>query len=295
MVESINAVVDVELIRGAQSQRPTLIIEVPHGATRTADFDAVASRMTSPLPKDLVDFFHVNTDAGAPELATAIATELTLRDPTQAVLVLRCRVPRTFIDCNRRIDATPAELKAGKVTPGLMPWVTEPADRALLLERYQAYVRTVDAASREVLPTGAMLLLHTYAPRSVGVEVDANIVSSLHAAYATDREPTWPLRPEVDVIGKTVEGEQRAPAKVVATLKRELEALGVGLADGESYPLHPSTLAFGHDAQWPGRVLCVEVRRDLIADPWTPFAQMRISAERCERLAQPFSRALMAF
>jgi hypothetical protein len=196
----------------------------------------------------------------------------------------------------RSIDADPKEFKAGKVTPGLMPWVTADADRELLLGRYRAYVQAVDDAVAEVMPKGgAMLLLHTYAPRSVGVEVDLDIVKSLHAAYTPEKEPTWPLRPEVDVIHKTVEGQSLAPATVVSTLRAGLAKAGVTLADGESYPMHPSTLAFNHVTRWPGRVLCVEVRRDLLAAPWTPFAQMTIGDEQCAALAGPFAEAVRAW
>jgi hypothetical protein len=42
----------------------------------------------------------------------------------------------------------------------------------------------------------------------------------------------------------------------------------------------------------PGRALCVEVRRDLLADPFEPFAEMRIGNAAVERLAGPFARAL---
>jgi hypothetical protein len=38
------------------------------------------------------------------------------------------------------------------------------------------------------------------------VEVDLQIVPSLRRAYLPDREPTWPLRPEVDVIGRALVG-----------------------------------------------------------------------------------------
>lgn len=295
--QSQPGVVDVLRINGVNAgATPDLLIEIPHGATRTADFDAVEQVLTSPLPKDLRDFFHVNTDAGAPELAVALAHRFVTLEPSRSVAILRCRIPRTFIDCNRRIDADPAEFKAGKVTPGLMPWVTTDEDRELLLARSRAYVRAVDDAVAEVMPRGgAMLLLHTYAPRSVGVEVDLDIVTSLRAAYAPDKEPTWPLRPEVDVIHKTLEGVSLAPAPVVATLKTALAAVNVSLADGESYPMHPSTLAHGHVTRWPGRVLCVEVRRDLLATPWTPFAQMRIGDAECARLAGPFAEAVRAW
>ena len=42
----------------------------------------------------------------------------------------------------------------------------------------------------------------------------------------------------------------------------------------------------------PGRALCVEVRRDLLADPFEPFAQMTIGTAKVDRLVAPFVRAL---
>src|SRR5258706_12976634 len=106
---SIPSVVDIEVIRGSRAAATNgfdLVIEIPHGATRTEDFTSLASRLTSPLPDALVDFFHVNTDAGAPELGVATAHRFVAAEPTRSVALLRCRIPRTFIDCNRRIDAT---------------------------------------------------------------------------------------------------------------------------------------------------------------------------------------------
>ncbi len=295
--QSIAGVVDVELLAGTQApSTPNLIIEIPHGATRTADFTSLERELVSPLPSGLADFFHVNTDIGAPELGRALAQHLVTRRPRLSVLLLRCRVPRTFIDCNRRIDAAPEEFKAGKVTPGLMPWITADADRELLLSRYRSYVKCVDDAVAEVMPKdGAMLLLHSYAPREVGVEVNLDIVKSLHAAYAPDKEPTWPLRPEVDVIGKTVEGQSLAPQEVVAALEAGLRREGVPLSHGTTYPMHPSTLAHGHVTRWPGRVLCVEVRRDLLAEPWNPFTEMSISPAKVGRLAGAFADAVAAW
>src|SRR5262245_51757336 len=98
---SIPGALDVALVRGphAAPDAPLdLVIEVPHGATATADFTALAAQLTSPLPDDLVAFFHVNTDAGAPELAMAIAERFVADEPARTASVLRCRIPRTFID-----------------------------------------------------------------------------------------------------------------------------------------------------------------------------------------------------
>jgi predicted N-formylglutamate amidohydrolase len=292
-LQSIPDVVEVDVIRGARARDALdLVIEIPHGATRTDDFTSLAARLTSPLPDALVDFFHVNTDAGAPELAVATAQRLVAADPTRSVAILRCRIPRTFIDCNRRVDASPADFKAGKVTPGLMPWITSPEDRALLRTAYDRYVAAVKDAVAQLAADGAILLLHSYAPRTVDVEVDLKIVESLRAAYRPEVEPTWPLRPELDVIGKALDGTDHAPAAVVQTLRQELAATGLTLADGQTYPLHPSTLAWDHVIAHPGKALCLEVRRDLLADPFEPFAQMRIAASKVDRLAVPLAAAL---
>jgi len=292
---SIDGVLDVQITRGARTRPDAaldLVIEVPHGATTTGDFTSLAAKLTSPLPEGLADFFHVNTDAGAPELAQAIAERLVADEPARSVAVLRCRIPRTFIDCNRRIDAAPEDFRAGKVTPGLMPWITTPEDRALLRAAYDRYVAAVHEATRLLGEDGAMLMLHTYAPRTVDVEVDLQIVASLRRAYEPDREPTWPLRPEVDVISREVDGTSRAPAAVVEALREALADCGISPADSATYPLHPSTLAWQHVIARPGRALCVEIRRDLLADPFEPFAQMRIGAAKVDRLVAPFVRAL---
>ena len=292
---SIPGILDVLVTRGARTRPDAaldLLIEVPHGATTTLDFTTLAAKLASPLPEGLVDFFHVNTDAGAPELAQAIADRFVADEATRSAAVLRCRIPRTFIDCNRRIDAPPEDFAAGKVTPGLMPWITTPQDRALLRAAYDRYVSAVHEATTLLGPGGAMLLLHTYAPRTVEVEVDLQIVARLRHAYEPDREATWPLRPEIDVIDREIDGTSRAPALVVAALREQLAGLGIELAESATYPLHPSTLAWDHVMAHPGRALCVEVRRDLLADPFEPFAQMRIGAAKVERLVAPFVHAV---
>jgi hypothetical protein len=295
--KSFEGVVDVHVQRGSRAAAdsgPDLVIEIPHGATATTDFTSLAAQLTSPLPAGLIDFFHVNTDAGAPELGLALAARIVEDDPARTVAVLRCRIPRTFIDCNRRIDAAPEDFKAGKVTPGLMPWITTDADRGLLHALYNLYVKTVRAATHEKVlgAGGALLMLHTYAPRTVDVEVDANIGPNLRRAYEPDKEPTWPLRPEVDVISKTLEGVDHAPAAVVDALRTELAAIDVPVATSATYPMHPSTLAYDHVMARPGRALCVEVRRDLLADPFTPFEQMTIGPAKIARLVGPFASAL---
>jgi len=82
---------------------------------------------------------------------------------------------------------------------------------------------------------------------------------------------------------------------VVAALREALAARGITAGDSATYPLHPSTLAWEHVMRLPGRALCVEVRRDLLADPFEPFAEMRIGAPQVARLAEPLAEALRAW
>ena len=292
---SIPGIVDVHALRGSRARAeapPDLVIEIPHGATATDDFTALAAQLTSALPPGLDDFFHVNTDAGAPELGLALAARFVEDAPSRVAAVLRCRIPRTFIDCNRRIDAAPEDFKAGKVTPGLMPWITTDEDRERLRAAYDRYVRAVRDVLALLPPDGALLMLHSYAPRDVDVEVDHDIGPKLRRAYQPGVESTWPLRPEVDVISRSLDGVSHAPPAVLEALREELGAIGIAVAESATYPLHPSTLAWDHVVARPGRALCVEVRRDLLADPFTPFQQMPIGAAKVARLVGPFSNAL---
>src|SRR6187549_3366975 len=94
---SVPGIADVVILRGeaARADAPfDLVIEIPHGATQTADFTGLAAQLTSPLPDSLVDFFHVNTDAGAPELGSATARALVAAAPQRSVAIVCSRIPR---------------------------------------------------------------------------------------------------------------------------------------------------------------------------------------------------------
>jgi len=298
VLRSTLQIADVHWIRGAAcaaTTPPSLLIEVPHGATDTADFDALAAQLLSPLPDGLVDFFHVNTDVGAFELALATAQHRVASLTDSCVLIVRSRIPRTFIDCNRRIDEPPEAYRAGRVTPGLMPWVIAPADIVLLRERHAQYLAIVKAATDVLSPTAGVLLLHSYAPRSVDVEVNLDVVKNIRAAYQPEVQLGWPVRPEFDVIGRDIDGHSHIPATLIDALRSSFGAFGWTVADSATYPLHPSTLAWDHVMQHPGRALCLEVRRDLLADPFDPFVQMRISTAQVDQIARPLAASLSAW
>ncbi len=300
-LRSIPHVCDVTWVRGARAPAdgpPDVLLEVPHGATRAEHFASLRAELVGTYPADLVDFFFVNTDVGAPEVAERLAARLVAAEPTRTALVVRCRLPRTFIDCNRVIppDAAAAPSAPGAMTPGLMPWVAHADDRRLLLERYAAYQGLVGAAVEQVMGArGFALFVHTYAPRSVDVAVDERIVASLHDAYRPERVGQWPLRAEVDFITRTPEGTRLADEALLSALHAGFQRGGIPTAEDRAYTLHPSTLAAQHAARFPGRTLCFEVRRDLLVDAFTPFAEMHVPPARAERVAGIVADALSAW
>ena len=244
-ITSVAGVVDVMHV-GDQSRAVDVVVEVPHGATLRSHFDALRAQLVGPFPDDLVDFFFVNTDVGAPEAAVAFADHLA-RAAGLHVVVLRCLIPRTFVDCNRVIDGPPQPTAstATGMTPGVVRYVTDAADLALLYARYSAYRELVTRVLGDVCGGGGgmAVMLHSYAPRSVDVPVDEKIVERLRAAYAPEVEPTWPLRPEVDLITTTPDGAMLADAALIDAVRAEFTSAGVAVADSTTYPLHPSSLA----------------------------------------------------
>ena len=273
---------------------PRLLIELPHGATRRSDYDALHGRLRGALPADLDHFFHVNTDIGSPECAHAIAEALA--DVGIADAVLRCLVPRTCIDCNRVVTGSvPGKLIDG-LTPAVAAYIEDDDDRALLDGLHRAYHERTDAAYRRVCGAGGRALqLHSYAPRSVGVErVDAGIVAALHRAYEPEVYATWPERPAVDVICDDLEGQRWADPALVTALRAHFAAIGVAAEENATYRLHPATMGFQYARAYPQQVLCVELSRGLLADPFVPFAESPISPESVRRMSGPLVRTLAA-
>lgn len=317
-LHAVPGVCDVTFVRpdGADPHAtPRLLIDLPHGATTREHYDAVRNRLHSPLPHRLEAFYFVNTDVGSPEVGAWVA-ELVARplaapdlllawaasgavEPPKplATVLVRSHIPRTFIDCNRSADADPDALKTGALT-GLLPeYITDPADRDALLDLHRRYHRVASHAHSLVCGVGGMALaLHTYAPRSVGITtIDADIVRNLEAAYVPETYATWPERHPVDLITRDMNDTLRAPAELVAAIRKGYEEMGVPTAENGSYRLHPDTMGTRYALRHPDQVVSVELRRDLLADPFDPFVQMQISPEKARRMAIPLAVALLAW
>jgi hypothetical protein len=276
-----------------------LLLEVPHGATERAHYDAVAAKLQSPLPQKLEEFFHVNTDFGVPEMAFELARLLTgqaRKARTMGVVVVRALVPRTFIDFNRVVSVD--ELAQPGMTPGLPPYITAEADRQLLISLYQQYHAAVATLYRDTCgaagdnSVGLAVALHSYSPRSVEVSVDADIVIALRAAYRPEVYSRWTLRPEIDFITEDSDGHDLSPPGLVQELQAAYAEIGFSAGVNTSYRLHPATIGFRYAASHPGQVLCAEFRRDLMGSPWRPFAPSTAGPRKIARLARPLAETL---
>ncbi|MCY0993733.1 N-formylglutamate amidohydrolase [Nannocystis sp. ILAH1] len=271
---------------------PTLLVELPHGATRTADYEATRVRLTGTLPDNLEAFFYVNTDIGTPESAQWLGEALAAEG--YGTLILRCLVPRTFIDCNRVVLGAPAGAVVDGLTPAFAAYIEEAADQALLAEMHASYHALTERAYRRLCGAGGLALqLHSYAPRSVGIDrIDGQIVTALRRAYEAAVYETWPERPAVDLICADGEGTMWSSPELVGAVRAAFAAINVDARENETYKLHPATMGYQYARAYPGQVLCVELNRGLLAEPFVPFGESPISPANVERMTRPLAVAL---
>lgn len=294
--ENVEGVVEFQRFPAASPSRKWLFVDVPHGATRKADYDAVFANLKGALPAQLEHFFFVNTDIGAPEGAAWLGKTLQARGIN--VVVARCLIPRTFIDPNRVVALGDAE---GKVKDGLTAavpaYLTNADDLAWLGHEHARYHSAIDAAYLEVCrgKNGLAVQLHSYSPRSVGIEkVDADIVNALHAAYVPEVYATWPERPPVDLITATKDGSFRTAPRLVDALLAEYAKAGIDAKENATYHLAPAAMGMVYAQQYPDQVVCVELNRGLVAEPFVPFGVSPISDEKVARMVEPIANVIAA-
>ena len=142
---------------------------------------------------------------------------------------------------------------------------------------------------------GHCINLHTYAPRTVNLGlIRDDIVTAMRRAYEPDVYEDWPLRPEVDLITETPEGVRLGDEAWLRRVRRGVRG-DRRVGGGERrLSLIPDTMGRIYAERYPGRLLCVEIRRDLLADPYDPFVEMKISAEKALRMAGPLAASYRA-
>lgn len=296
--QSVEGVAFVELLRGAEADpaaAPDLLVEVPHGADRRAHYDALHARLQGELPADLHEFFSMNTDVGAWAYGRATAEAILAADPSRAALLVRCLLPRTFVDTNRIVELAGGDLTKGGMSAGIPVYVRDEADTALLLELHQAYVDVVEPAFQAVCGAGGLALVpHTYGPVSVGIEqVDDEIVENLRAAFAPEKADTWPRRAQVDLLTRDKDGTLWAPEGLEEELTARFRAADFDVRANYTYHLHPATLGHRWSTTYPGRVLTLELRRDLLVEAWRWNEEMLPVADKVQRVADVLAPALL--
>ena len=303
-IHSIADVVDVDVIRGAAAaadSTPCLLVEVPHGADERQHFDRLLARMKGSLPADLHAYFHINTDVGAWAYGRAVALRLVEAQPDRSVLILRSLIPRTFIDCNRPATQGTA-VGDGAVTPklalsaGIPPYVRDPDDLALLQHLHGQYVDVAAAAFAAVCGAGGLALVpHTYGPRSLGIPaVDDDIVKNLRWACEPERMTTWPLRADIDLLTRDGTGTELSPPGMEAELLRAFGAAGFTAKANDTYYVHESSLAWTWSTTYPGQLMALEVRRDLLVPQWLPFEETFADLDKTARVADVLAPVLDA-
>jgi hypothetical protein len=297
---SVADVADVELLVGSRaspSTPPTLLVEVPHGADRRAHYDALRARMQGDLPADLHCFFHINTDVGAFAYGRAAARRVLDLHPERTAVVVRSLVPRTLVDCNRPAAYDGGDLQKGALTAGVPAYIEDAGDRALLLDLHAKYVDVARRAFDLVCEKnqGWAIIPHTYGPRTLGIQgVGRDIVEQLRWACAPEREATWPLRADVDLLTHDPDGRDWSPPGMADALVQGFAELGLQVKVNDAYNLHPASLGHRWSVAWPGRVLCLEVRRDHLVAAWTPFDEMLPESTKVDRVAFVLGNVLAA-
>jgi hypothetical protein len=233
---------------------------------------------------------------GAWDIGLRAAERVVAADPRRAAWAIRCRIPRTFIDCNRIEDAVEGDLASGGMTASVPAYVRDEGDRARLLALHRRYVGLIEQAHAALHPRGLLLLPHTYGPRTLGIEsVGDDIVDQLRRAHEPERIDSAPLRPEVDLITRSQDGVVAAALDLAGDVAAALRAGGAGVAENATYHLHASTLAHRWAARLPGRVFCLEVRRDLLVRRWTWNGENEVLPAAVDRFAAAIAGAIDAW
>lgn len=273
-----------------------LAVEVPHGADQQRHFEELADKLKSDLPNELVRFFFANTDVGAFDYGLQVAERVVAAGPGRRVVVIRCLIPRTLIDTNRRIDAADT-LATGGMTPGMAPYINHPDDQQLLSTLHRRYLEVGASHLRPTAEAGGFLLLpHSYGPRTMGIaKVDAQIVDNLRAASQPGVWESWPLRPEVDLLVHDGDGKTHAPMQLVERLVRDFAAVELTAELSSTYTLNSAAQAWQWAAEFADQTLCIEVRRDLLVRRFSLLEPMFADPAKVERVVGPLTVAIDRF
>ena len=100
------------------------------------------------------------------------------------------------------------------------------------------------------------------------------------------------LRAEVDLLTRDADGTLFAPEGLEEALQAGFREAGFDVHTNDTYFLHPATLGHRWSVTYPGQVLSLEVRRDLLVEAWRWDEEMLPVPEKVARVAQVLAPAL---
>jgi hypothetical protein len=100
------------------------------------------------------------------------------------------------------------------------------------------------------------------------------------------------VRPEIDLITKDPDGTRCAPDAVCDEVLAGYRALGLEAAECATYTMHPSAQGARWAKRFPDRFFCLEVRRDLLVESYTPFEEMTVRPDAADRICAPLAAAI---
>lgn len=276
-----------------QNCPPSFVVEVPHGADELVHYDNLRARLKSDLPPELYRFFWANTDTGAFAWGLDVARRVVAADPTRTAAVIRCLIPRTFVDTNRALNAAYG-LAATGLTPGIAPYIDHADDRELLTGLHRAYLDHCEQFLRPCLSAGGFALFaHTYGPRTMKIaSIDRDIVEKLREQWKSATWPALHIRPEVDLLAHDAEGMLLADRSLLDAATVTLATANFRAETSATYSLHPATVAWRWASEFPRQTLCAEVRRDLLVDNFELLEPMQLDGTKVATFGAAFAGAI---
>ena len=77
----------------------------------------------------------------------------------------------------------------------------------------------------------------------------------------------------MDLLTRDGDKRELSPPGVEARLLADFKAAGFDAKANDTYYVHESSLAYTWSVTYPGQLICLEVRRDILVPQWLPFEE----------------------
>ncbi len=314
--ESLPDICEVVVVNGpevTEKTRPTLLFEIPHGATELSHLEAVCGLLGCDVEVCARTFWGM-TDQGVFAYSHRLAQFIT--DPawvehnchaffTQAqqeraqaqssrrqVVLLRGILPRNLVDLNRAwLLQTQGERK---FTGVLGDVVREAGTTQQAKALYDAYQALSDRAHADVCGRGGYAFqLHTYAPISVPVPQEKTVEEALEHAYRPEHYDTFPKRPIGQLITGRPDAEPLTERALVQRIQDMYARVALEIPENSPFALDPVLAPDARMHNHAGRVVGFELSRGALSPRFWPFAKMEVDPDKVDALVTPLAQAIV--